>query len=253
MRGAYAEGGKSMQERSLSGVEPLKKAGLTEILVSRILGLVTTGNLKPGDHLPSERNLAESFRVSRPTVREAVRALAVLGVLEIRHGGGIVVSQLSATDLLKPLTFFLTLRSTEVDKLYDARQLIEGDIAARASANAGADDIAALEALIDAQEAAIEKPEQYREVDTAFHSCLAELADNEFLARTAQSLNILGLEFRKVASETPSVIKGSIRDHKAIVAALKARDGQAARAAMAAHMQNVLHSTRESIKTGGRP
>jgi GntR family transcriptional repressor for pyruvate dehydrogenase complex len=63
-------------------------------------------------------------------VREAVRALAVLGVLEIRHGGGIVVSQLSAADLLKPLTFFLTLQNTEVDKLYDARQLIEGDIAA---------------------------------------------------------------------------------------------------------------------------
>jgi len=185
-------------------------------------------------------------------VREAVRALAVLGVLEIRHGGGIVVSQLSAADLLQPLTFFLTLQNTEVDKLYEARQLIEGDIAARAAKNAGADDISALEALIKEQEAALEQPERYREVDTAFHRRLAELADNEFLARAAQSLNILGLEFRKIASETANVIERSIKDHKAIVAALKAKDAEAARAAMAAHMQNVLRSTRKSMKDGQR-
>ncbi len=239
-----------MQERSLSGVEPVKKAGLTEILVARILGLVTAGNLKAGDHLPSERSLAESFQVSRPTVREAVRALAVLGVLEIRHGGGIVVSQLSAADLLKPLTFFLTLQNTEVDKLYEARQLIEGDIAARAAKNASADDVAVLEALIGDQEAALENPERYREVDTAFHRRLAELADNEFLSRTAQSLNILGLEFRKIASETPSVIERSIKDHKAIVKALKGKDAEGARKAMTAHMQNVLRSTRQSMKGG---
>lgn len=245
-------GGGGVHETSLAGVEPVKKAGLTEILVSRILGLVTAGNLKAGDHLPSERNLAESFQVSRPTVREAVRALAVLGVLEIRHGGGIVVSQLSAADLLKPLTFFLTLQNTEVDKLYDARQLIEGDIAARAAINATPEDVDYLESLIGDQEAATDAPAQYREVDTAFHRRLAELADNEFLARTAQSLNILGLEFRKIASETPSVISRSIEDHKAIVQALKAKNADAARAAMTAHMRNVLQSTRKSMKAGSQ-
>lgn len=239
-----------VQERSFSGIEPLKKAGLTELLVSRILGLVTAGNLKPGDHLPAERSLAETFGVSRPTVREAVRALAVLGVLEIRHGGGIIVSQLSAADLLKPLTFFLTLQKTEVDKLYEARQLIEGDICAKAALRANDADIAAVEALIVEQEAVTETPERYREVDTLFHRRLAELADNEFLARTAQSLNVLGLEFRKIASETPHVIQGSIRDHRAIVAALKARNAEAARAAMVGHMQNVLRSTRQSMKQG---
>ncbi|MBR2691080.1 MAG: FadR family transcriptional regulator [Aquamicrobium sp.] len=241
-----------MQEGTFSGVEPLKKAGLTEILVSRILGLVTAGNLKPGDHLPPERNLAETFQVSRPTVREAVRALAVLGVLEIRHGGGIIVSQLSAADLLKPLTFFLTLQNTEVDKLYEARELIEGDIAARAAANASPDDVAFLEQLIADQEAATETPVTYREVDTAFHRRLAELAENEFLARAAQSLNILGLEFRKIASETPGVINRSIQDHKAIVAAFRAKDTEAARGAMVAHMRNVLRSTRESMRAGDK-
>ena len=83
------------------------------MLVARVLGMVSTGSLKPGDQLPPERKLAETFNVSRPTLREALRALAVLGVVEVRHGGGIFVSQLEASDLLGPLTFFLTLRASE--------------------------------------------------------------------------------------------------------------------------------------------
>lgn len=213
--------------------------------------MITAGNLKAGDHLPPERSLAKVFGVSRPTVREAVRALSVLGVLEIRHGGGIAVSPLTATDLLKPLTFFLTLRGAEVEKLYDARQLIEGDIAARAALRAGPPDIEKLDELIEEQRLAVARPDRYREIDTAFHRNIALLADNEFLARAAQSLNVLGLEFRKVASETPSVIERSIQDHVAIVRALEAKDDEAARAAMAAHMQNVLHSTRQSMKQPG--
>jgi GntR family transcriptional repressor for pyruvate dehydrogenase complex len=234
----------------LLGVGPLRRSGLTEMLVARILGLVTAGNLGAGDQLPPERKLAETFNVSRPTLREAIRALAVLGVLEIRHGGGVFVSQLSAADLLQPLTFFLTLRHTEVDKLYEARQLIEGDICARAASRATPENVAELEALIAEQEAATEDPARYRDVDTAFHQRLAQVSDNEFLARAAQSLNILGLEFRKTASETPSVIARSIKDHRAIVRAIKLKDAEAARAAMVAHMNYVLKSTRSSIKAG---
>jgi GntR family transcriptional repressor for pyruvate dehydrogenase complex len=233
-----------------AGVEPLRKSGLTDMLVARILGLVTAGNLEAGDRLPPERKLAETFNVSRPTLREAIRALGVLGVLEIRHGGGVFVSKLSASDLLQPLTFFLTLRNTEVDKLYEARQLIEGDIAARAAERATEDDVAALEALIAEQEAVTASPESYRDVDTAFHGKLAGLSENEFLARAAQSLNILGLEFRKIASETPAVIARSIKDHQTIVRAVGKHDADAARAAMVAHMRHVLVSTRGSIKAG---
>lgn len=238
-----------MATAELSGVEPLRRAGLTEMLVARILGLVTAGNLEAGDQLPSERKLAETFHVSRPTVREAIRALAVLGVLEIRHGGGVFVSPLSAADLLQPLTFFLTLRSTEVDKLYEARELIEGDIAARAALNAAEADADALAALVAEQETATADPERYRDVDTGFHQRLADLAGNAFLARAALSLNILGLEFRKIASETPAVIARSIRDHRAIVRAVRGHDAEAARAAMVAHMRHVLVSTRASMKT----
>lgn len=238
-----------MPVSDFSGEAPLKKAGLTDRLVARILGLVTAGNLKPGDQLPAERKLAETFNVSRPTLREAMRALAVLGVVEVRHGGGVFVSQLEASDLLGPLTFFLTLRATEVDKLYEARRLIEGEIAAMAAARGGEAGAGELEATIALQEEAKDDPARYRDHDAAFHRRLGELGQNEFLARTAQSLNVLGEEFRKAASETPNVISASIADHRAIVAAIRRRDAAGAREAMATHMDHVLQSTQASLKT----
>jgi len=224
-------------------IRPIPREGASERLVHRILGMVTAGSLRPGDRLPPERELAELFNVSRPTVREAVRALIVLGVLRTRHGDGITVSPLEAADLLGPLTFFLTLHEVEVERLYEARAVIEGEIAALAAGRSRAEDLTVLEALVEAQLGAVADPERYRRIDTAFHRRLAEVAGNPFLARAAESLNILGLEFRKIASETAEVIRLSIADHSAILAALRAADPRAARRAMEAHMRHVLETT----------
>ncbi len=227
-------------------IEPLVREGASERLVHRLLGMVKAGNLKPGDRLPGERELAELFNVSRPTIREAVKALGLLGVLKSRHGGGIFVSPLEAADLLGPITFFLTLRDVEIDRLYEARGLIEGEIAARAASRATQAEVDELEDLIAQQEGVVSDPEAYREVDTRLHRRLAEISDNPFLARAAESMNVLGLEFRKTASETAEVIRGSVRDHKRIVAGLRAGDAEAARAAMREHMEHVLTTTKRA-------
>ncbi len=227
-------------------IDPLVREGASERLVHRLLGMVKAGNLKPGDRLPGERELAELFNVSRPTIREAVKALGLLGVLKSRHGGGIFVSPLEAADLLGPITFFLTLRDVEIDRLYEARGLIEGEIAARAASRATQAEVDELEDLIAQQEGVVSDPEAYREVDTRLHRRLAEISDNPFLARAAESMNVLGLEFRKTASETAEVIRGSVRDHKRIVAGLRAGDAEAARAAMREHMEHVLTTTKRA-------
>jgi GntR family transcriptional repressor for pyruvate dehydrogenase complex len=228
-------------------VTNVERDPVSEQVVAQLLGMVRAGNLKPGDRLPSERDLAHSFGVSRPTIREAVRALAVLGVLKTRHGGGIYVSELRAEELLGPLQFFLSLEETSVESLYDARQLIEGGIAARAAAAASPADVAKLRELIVQQKAALNDPNAYRLLDIAFHEHIHTLGANPFLSRAATSLNTLGLEFRTVASESTQVIAQSLLDHAAIVAALAANDANAAEEAMRQHMRNVLHSTRESM------
>ena len=139
-------------------IDPIAREGASEKVVHRLLALVKAGDLKPGDRLPGERELAEMFHVSRPTIREAVRALAVLGVVKSRHGGGIFVSALEAADLLGPLSFFLTLQEMEVDGLYQARAVIEGEIAALAAAAAKPTELAELERLIREQESTSPSP-----------------------------------------------------------------------------------------------
>jgi GntR family transcriptional repressor for pyruvate dehydrogenase complex len=205
---------------------------------------VAAGRLQPGDRLPSERDLAVRFAVSRPTLREAMRALSTLGVIEIRHGGGAFVTALNAADLLAPLNFFLALSEVSVEKLYQARRLIEGEICALSADCATEADIDSLELLINQQEGAKSYTEHYLELDSQFHECLAKIADNPFLARASQSLNILGIEFRKLAAESKKSLTASINDHRAIVKALREKDATAARDAMAAHMDQVLAATR---------
>lgn len=205
------------------------------------------GRLRPGDKLPSERDLAERFKVSRPTVREAMRGLSVLGVIEIRHGGGAFVTELDAADLLKPLNFFLSLSDVSIERLYEARVLIEGELAALAAKRADETLCAALEKLIADQIEVIEDVDAYLALDSAFHERLAAASDNTFLARAAQSMNVLGIEFRRASAEAGYAQSRSIDDHRRILTALRNREPDAAREAMRAHMQQVYATTRKAL------
>ncbi len=218
------------------------------MLVERLLGFVTAGRLKAGDKLPSERDLAERFGVSRPTVREALRALSVLGVIEIRHGGGAFVSALNATELLGPLNFFLSLSDVSVEKLYQARCLIEGEICALAATRVTADELSDLADLIDDQEGARQDATRYLALDSEFHERLAVIGDNPFLARAQTSLNTLGIEFRKLIASTKAAPTRSITDHRTILDAVQNGDVEGARAAMVAHMNQVYETTRSELE-----
>lgn len=227
---------------------PIERSGVSEMLVQQMLGFVTAGRLKAGDKLPSERDLAERFGVSRPTVREALRGLAILGVLEIRHGGGAFVTALDARELLGPLYFFLSLSDASVEQLYHARRLIEGEICALAATRVTPLQLENLSDLIEAQDKVRHDVGQYLQLDSEFHEVLGQICDNPFLARASQSLNVLGIEFRKQAARTKAVPSRSISDHKAILAALTAGDEEAARAAMVSHMNQVLTTTRAELE-----
>ncbi|MCC5973936.1 MAG: FadR family transcriptional regulator [Rubellimicrobium sp.] len=219
-------------------------------MVEQIIGFIKAGRLQPGDRLPSERDLAERFGVSRPSLREAMRALSVLGVLEIRHGGGAFVTALQAVDMLKPFYLFLSLSDVSIEKLYEARSFIEGEICALAAARADPALCDGLEAMIEDQLEVIEDVDAYMAADSRFHARLAEVSENPFLARAAHSLNVLGIEFRRASAERGHAQARSIEDHRLILAALRARDPEAARAAGQAHMQQVYATTRRALDAG---
>ena len=213
------------------------------MVVRRILDMVKSGALKAGEALPPERDLAASWNVSRPSVREAMRGLAVLGVVRTRQGGGAYISDLGGEALLGPLQFYLSLEEMNIRELYDARSLIEGDVARLAAVNISAADLARLEGLWVAQRDTLADAMLFRLSDFAFHEVIWTGAGNAFLKRIGESLNILGLEFRKRASEVPGVLEQSLQDHRLLLDALQDRDPQRAAEAAHAHMKNVYQST----------
>ncbi len=229
---------------------PIVRESVAELVVRRVLDMVKAGTLKPGDALPPERDLAATLNVSRPSVREAMRGLSLLGVLRTRQGGGAYISDLSSDSLLGPIQFYLSLEQTHIGELYDARMLIEADVARRAAANITDGMVAALEESLAQQQGTVSDPIAFRNADFAFHELIWIASGNAVLKRIGESLNVLGLEFRKRASETPGVLEQSLRDHRTLLDALKARDPDAAARAAEAHMRNVYEST---IRQGNKP
>ena len=161
-------------------------------VVTRILELIRTGSLRAGDRLPPERELIEIFGISRPSLREALRALSMLGVVQSLHGGGAYVSDLNARTLLAPLDFYLSLTKANFADAFDSRRVIEIEIARRAAAKAAPADIEDLHDIIEAHETVQEDPVGFRILDTRFHERLSLVAGNAVLQRIAYGLYNLG-------------------------------------------------------------
>ncbi|MCC0029876.1 MAG: FadR family transcriptional regulator [Brucellaceae bacterium] len=241
------------QTASIEFDKPIVRESVAEMVAHRILEMVQAGVLKPGDQLPPERDLAQSLSVSRPSVREAIRGLSILGVVRTRQGGGAYISELDADALLGPIQFFISLEEVNIRELYDARSLIESDVARRAAERMTDEELADLEALVEEQSAVLNDALAFRMSDFKFHEAIWSGARNAFLKRIGQSLNVMGLEFRKRASETEGVLQQSYKDHRRLLDALKARDPDAAAAAAARHMRNVYKSTiTQKSKSGGQ-
>jgi len=226
---------------------PVERPSLAELVARKILDMVRSGNLKPGEQLPPERELAQMVQVSRPSVREALRGLQILGVLRMRQGGGIFVTQLEASDLLAPLQFFITLTPQNVDALYEARVIVDGEVARRATANLTDEAIARLQSMARVQENLVADPIGFRVSDLEFHHTIIDACHNPFLERMAKSLFVLGMEYRRISAESQTVLARSVRDHRAIVAALEKRDPNAVAEAVARHLESVYVSTRAAM------
>lgn len=225
--------------------EAAERMPVSEQMVRRILDLVRSGSLSAGERLPPERDLARQFDVSRPTVREALRALAILGVIEIRHGGGAFVTSLEPSALLEPLDFFVSLTGRNMAELFDARIVYESTIARLAAERLGDEALALIADLVGEQVRHPEDAELFHDTDVELHKTILEASGNLFLTRIGRMLQLLGDPARRAFQRRKSIRLQSIRDHEAILAALRSRDPDSAGHAMRQHMVNVRNALRE--------
>lgn len=231
--------------------DALHRVPIAEQVAKRLLELIRTGNLRPGDALPPERDLAQMMDVSQPSVREALRGLQFLGVLRWGRNGASHVSSLEIADLLGPLQFLVPLNADNVETLFQARVFIDGGLGRMAATRITRPAVERLRKLTAIQATLTGDPIGFRVSDLEFHQIILDACANPFLDRIANSLYVLGMEYRRIASETPGVIAQSVRDHAAIVDALAAGDPDRTAAAMEEHMRNIDRSTREAMRRMG--
>lgn len=250
-----AIGGMNKSKRPLPKQITRKKGAKSRALgggsevVNRILELVRSGNLRPGDRLPPERELITIFGIGRPGLRESLRSLATLGVIETRHGGGAYITDLDAKRLLAPLDFVLSLTPGLLDDTTECRHLIECEAVRKAAKNVSAADIAELEEMLDAHVAVANDPVGFRILDSRFHSKIYATTNNSMLNRIASALYNIGLDQRRAVTAQPGQIEKSTKDHIRIVAALKTGDPSAAVEAMEIHLRNIAKSTKVLLKS----
>jgi GntR family transcriptional regulator, transcriptional repressor for pyruvate dehydrogenase complex len=230
-------------------VQPGAKKGVAQSVVNRVLDLIRTGMLRAGDRLPSERNLIEILDISRPSLREALRALSILGVVDTRHGGGAYVTNLEARTLLAPLDFFLALSEANLTDTFDSRRVVELEIVRKAAQKATVNDIDDLNGMLLAHEKVLSDPVAFRILDSRFHARLSATAGNVVLERIAYGLYNIGLDVRRRATEDLSLIRRSLGEHTTIVRSIEAHDPVKAVAAMSLHLDHIETSTRGVIET----
>jgi GntR family transcriptional repressor for pyruvate dehydrogenase complex len=224
------------------------KEGVAQSVVNRILDLIRTGMLRAGDRLPSERELIEILDISRPSLREALRALSMLGVIDSRHGGGAYVTDLEARTLLAPLDFFLSLSQTNLADSFESRRIVEIEIVRKAARQATPEDLDDLNGMIAAHEKILHDPVGFRILDSRFHARLSAAAGNVVLERIAYGLYNMGLDVRRRATENLSLIMQSTQDHMRIAQAIVARDPDRAAQEMGVHLDHIEESTRRAME-----
>ncbi len=237
----------------LSSFAPLsQQKSASERVGDQLRDLIGSGNLAPGEKLPSENELARALQVSRPVVREALRGLAMLGIVESHQGGGCYVTDLTAKRLMEPLAFYLQLRDYAMDDLFRARSLIDRGLAEDAALRADADQKTRLQQMAGMGHDLTGDPVGFRVMDAQFHGLISDAAGNAFLNSVSQSLYSLAIDLRRRASEIPGVLLQSAADHQAIADAISAGNAAAAGQAMQAHVDHIRDTTRlaAGVKNG---
>lgn len=229
--------------------ERVQRQSLSDELAQRVRRLIQQRDLQPGDRLPSILRLARDFGVAPPTVREALRKLEMLGVVEIRHGLGVFVG--SDTDpLLVRNPFEGAPGARLLLDLVDARISIEPTCAALAAENATPAQLAALGALMDRAEAALPAAEAaLNEANLAFHREIARASGNLVLHQLLDALGTAMRQEQRIVNHTRPLRERFHAEHLAILRALEARDPAQAVERMRTHLEGV----RNALLTAGSP
>ena len=220
--------------------EPIRRRKLSDDVQERVLALIRSRALRPGDVLPSERELMGSYGVGRPAVREAMQNLQRMGLVEIRHGERPRVAQPSMEamvgNMAESVRHVLTHSEATLRHLREARIRFETEMARGAAQGRKPEDIERLSGILDSQEAALRDPARFLDLDGAFHRAVAAVGGNPIFESVSQALFEWLIQFHVDLVRLPGQEKYALREHRTVLEAIVAGEPDLAAARMADHL-----------------
>src|ERR1700728_3705759 len=218
----------------------IRTSRLYEQIVQQIEESIVKGDLKAGDQLPAERDLAQRFGVSRTAVREAVKALREKGLVEAYSGRGTFITDGTTQSVRQSLDLMVKIGQPEGSThLAEVRAILEPEIAALAAIRIQEPELSTMREAVTTMDRAFKNPEAYIEADLDFHLALAEGAANPLILSLLDSIVGLLREQRLRIFRVPGGPERGQVHHKRILDAIERRDAEKAREAMRAHLAQV--------------
>ncbi|AFQ43116.1 FadR/GntR family transcriptional regulator [Desulfosporosinus meridiei] len=224
-------------------LKPIRTRKIYEQIVDQIGQLIAEGQLKPGDRLPSERELVERFQVSRASIREAISALEMMGLIEVRSGEGTYIRQVNIESVVTPLAWMLFIEKDTDLELYEARKILEVQAAGLAAARADEDEINEMFAALEIMRKDLELHHLGEEADHYFHYAIARATHNKILFRLMNTLSDTMKKALKTSrsklyehEDTPEKL---FNEHFLIYEAIKNHDSEKAKKMMLDHLVGV--------------
>ncbi len=219
---------------------------LSQAVSAEILERIRSGLYRPGEKLATEREIMAEFDVGRNVAREAIQALVALGLVDVRPGRGSVVLGTTATQAVDTTALSALLYDHSVDDLNEFRRVIEVEIATRAAKHATDSDLAVMRRQLDQFRSRFEAGLSVVEPELGFHDAIAHASQNAVYYQVLELLRDRLANARSLVEHLEWVNQRAMDDHEAIFAAIEAHDSDAARRAMAKHMELAAEAIAEA-------
>jgi GntR family transcriptional regulator, transcriptional repressor for pyruvate dehydrogenase complex len=227
--------------------EPITKQKTYELIADQLLGEIGT-RLHPGDTFPTERELTESFKVGRSSVREGLRMLESRGVIRSVGNGTFVVAELRSP-LNRSLALLLSLEEGNLRELYELRRMLEGEAAALAAARRSDEDLASMAAAVEDMAQGLDDRDAYASADVRFHVAVAAATGNRVALHAMHAIRELLERALEQVYGIPGSASRSLEQHREILDAIQAGDAEEARGRMRRHLTRVEQEIHDAVKT----
>jgi GntR family transcriptional regulator, transcriptional repressor for pyruvate dehydrogenase complex len=223
-----------------------KRMSITDTAIARLRDVILAGELPPGSRLPPEQELAAQLGISRGSMREAVRALTYMGLVDVRRGDGTYVTELEPSQLLEGVRFAAqAARDGSVLDVMEVRSLLEPAAASLAATRISQPQLTELRTHLERMRSAAGDPARFVEHDAAFHDCIARATCNEWLAALLGGLAAPTIQARRLRAEVQNEVPAAtIEQHEQILSALEDGDPELTRAAALIHVSQTYRGLR---------